>query len=142
MNGVNPKRSQISSIVKDDFNALSWRAAGKSPANISSQNWQLEIGNGNLKISSSLAWFDRCLGVGAPRLHWRSRAHHHVGSVATDQWLVRFVLGFVGMPVNRMAVKKIRRYQISGVGTFSRRRSDYHGWTADFKNRGSRTVSS
>jgi hypothetical protein len=56
------------------------------------------------------------------RWHWRSGAHHHPWSLATDEWLVRFVLGFVSVPADRVALEKIRWYYVPRLGTFCRRR--------------------
>jgi hypothetical protein len=62
-----------------------------------------------LKDLASLAWFGCRLGVGNRGRNRRYRADNHIGPLAADQWLVRFVLRFIGVSSYRVASEKIRR---------------------------------
>src|SRR5882724_9995238 len=71
-------------------------------------------------------WLGRGLGLDHRRRNRRPGTHHHLGALAADQWLVRLVLGFVGLSSYGMASQKISRYHVSRLGPLRYRASYYN----------------
>ncbi len=90
----------------------------------------------------SRAWLDRGMDLDDRSGHRRSRSYHHAGPVAANEWLVRFVLGFVGVPAHRVALEKTCWDQFPGLGSSCCCRSYYHGRTSNPEDRRPRHIPS